>query len=68
MNINYEFVPAYKSAEKKFKSDVISYAGMLLELIGSETVIVSLDEDKRPVVYQTNGKFVNALDLEMETY
>lgn len=35
MEINYKFVPAFKSAESKFKSDVVSYAGMLLELVGS---------------------------------
>lgn len=68
MNVNYKFVPEFKSAEVKFKSDVVSYAGMLLELVGSETVIVSLDDDNKPVIYQSTGKLVNALDLEVETY
>lgn len=29
MEVNYEFVPEYKSHEEKYKSDIISYAGKL---------------------------------------
>ena len=68
MEINYKFVPQYKSEEIRFKSDVVSYAGKLLEIIGCETVIVTLDEDNKPVILETNGKLVDALDVTLETY
>ena len=68
MEINYNFVPEYKSSEIKFKSDVISYAGKLLEILGSRTLIVGVDNDNVPFVLQCDGRLVNALDLEMETY
>lgn len=68
MEINYKFVPEYKSSESKFKSDVISYAGKLLEIVGSRTLVVGVDNDDVPFVLQCDGRLVNALDLEMETY
>lgn len=68
MEINYKFVPEYKSSESKFKSDVISYAGKLLEIVVSRTLIVGVDNDDVPFVLQCDGRLVNSLDLEMETY
>lgn len=68
MNINYKFVPEFKSEETKFKSDVISYAGKLLEIVGSRTLVVGLDDDDVPFVLQCNGRLINALDVEFESY
>lgn len=74
MIINYEFIPEYKSTEKLIKTNIISYAGKLLESIGGLsadnclTVIVTLDDDGRPVVYQASGRLFNALDFELDTY
>ena len=34
MEVNYNFVPEFKSKEIKYKSDVVSYAGKLLEIVG----------------------------------
>lgn len=68
MEINYEFVPEFKSAEVKYKSDVISYAGKLLEIIGSRTLIVGLDNFDKPFVLQCDGRLVNALDIEINDY
>lgn len=43
MEINYEFVPEYESSERKMKSDIISYAGKLLEIVEANTLVVGLD-------------------------
>lgn len=68
MEVNYEFVPEYKSQEQKYKSDIISYAGKLLELVGSRTLIVGVDNDDRPFVFQCEGRLLNALDVDFEIY
>lgn len=46
----------------------MSNAGKLLEIVGSRTLIVGVDNDDVPFVLQCDGRLVNALDLEMETY
>lgn len=68
MDINYKFVPQYKSEEARFKSDAISYAGKLLEIVGASTVIVTLDSERRPVVLQTEQPLIDALDVTLDTY
>lgn len=68
MEVNYKFVPMYKSEERKAKSDIISYAGKLLEVVGCETVVITLGEDNRPIILETNGKLVDALDFHLDTY
>ena len=68
MDINYKFVPQYKSEEVRFKSDVVSYAGKLLEIIGASTIIVTLDSARRPVVLQTEQPLIDALDVTLDTY
>lgn len=68
MEINYDFVPEYKSSEIKHKSDIVSYAGKLLEIVGSPAVVVYLDENNTPVVLETSHSFVNAFDFTMDTY
>lgn len=70
MEIDYDFVPEYKSFEMKYKSDVVSYAGKLLEIVGSRTLIVGVDNDDKPFVLKCDGggRLVDAFDFEMESY
>lgn len=68
MEINYEFVPEYKSFENKHKSDIISYAGKLLEIVGSRTLIVGVDSENKPFVLECSGRLTNAMDFDLETY
>lgn len=68
MEINYEFVPEYKSFENKHKSDIISYAGKLLEIVGSRTLIVGVDSENKPFVLECPGRLTNAMDFDLETY
>lgn len=68
MHVDYNFVPEFKSAEYKYKSDVVSYAGKLLEIVGSRTLIIGLDNYDKPFVYQCEGRLVNALDVDIKDY
>lgn len=68
MDLNYAFVPEYKSAEIKRKSDIVSYAGKLLEIVGCPFVIVSVDDEGNPVVFETTYRMRNSLDFECDTY
>lgn len=63
MEINYEFVPEYESSERKMKSDIISYAGKLLEIVEANTLVVGLDNDNRPFVWECKGRLTDALDF-----
>ena len=68
MEINYEFVPEYESSERKMKSDIISYAGKLLEIVEANTLVVGLDNDNRPFVWEFKGLLTDALDFSLDTY
>lgn len=68
MEINYEFVPEYESSERKMKSDIISYAGKLLEIVGSDTLIDGVGEDDKPFVWEIPDRLHNALDFSCDTY
>lgn len=68
MEVNYNFVPEYVSDEIKHKSDIISYAGKLLELVGERTLIVGVRNDDTPFVLSSPGRLVDALDFSLETY
>lgn len=68
MGIDYEFIPEYKSGEQKHKSDIISYAGKLLEIVGSRTLVVGVDDDDKPFVLECPGRLTNALDFSCDTY
>ena len=68
MDINYKFVPEFKSAEAKKKSDIVSYAGKLLEIVDSQSAFVFLDDDDVPVVLIIDSKPFNALDFDIEDY
>lgn len=68
MEVNYKFVPDYKSTEKKKKSDMISYAGKLLEIVGSRTLIVGVDQEDKPFILECPGRLLNALDFDLNTY
>lgn len=65
MEINYEFVPEYESSERKMKSDIISYAGKLLEIVEANTLVVGLDNDNRPFVWECKGRLTDALDFRL---
>ena len=65
MKINYKFIPENKTTEYKYRADVISYAGRLLEIVDSRTVVVTLDNDDVPLVFECSGRLVDALDVEL---
>lgn len=62
MHVDYVFVPEDASAEEKFRSDVLSYAGRLLELVGRHTLIVGVGFMDKPFVYSVDGRLCDVLD------
>lgn len=68
MEINYEFVPLFQSAAAKHKSDIISYAGKLLEIVDARTLVVGLDNDDKPFVLMSPSRLTDALDFDLDTY
>ncbi|MBU5229095.1 hypothetical protein KQI15_03485 [Intestinimonas butyriciproducens] len=66
MEVNYKFVPEHVTAEEKFKRDVISYAGRLLEITGSKTLILFLSNDNTPVIWESSGRLVDSLECHFE--
>lgn len=67
MEVNYNFVSEDASAELKYRSDVLSYAGKLLQVVNARTVIVGLDNHDRPFVRASSGRLLDplsALDYE----
>lgn len=66
--VDYDFVPLYKSEARKRKSDILSYAGFLLELVGARTLIVGVDEEDKPFVLECHDRLNNALDFDLESY
>lgn len=64
MRINYNFIPEHKTTESKYKTDVMSYAGRLLEIVDSRTVVVTLNNDDVPLVFECSSRLVDALDVE----
>lgn len=66
MLVNYEYVSENKSYEVKYRSDVISHAGRLLELVDAHTLIVGVDNNDVPFVYQVPGRMLDALDIDMQ--
>lgn len=68
MTVNYNFVPQFKAEEARFKSDVVSYAGKLLEILGAPTVVLTLDSDNRPLLFTSEQRLVNPLDVTLDEY
>lgn len=68
IEVDYNFVPRFKSYEAKVKSDIQSYAGLLLEIVGARTLIVGVDEDDKPFVLFCDDRLNNALDIEIDEY
>ena len=66
MNVVYKFVPEYETAEEKLKKDIVSYAGKLLEIVGSRTL--SVDDDDKPFVMCCDSRLRNALDFSLIEY
>lgn len=68
MEVKYKFVPEYESREIKYKSDVTSYAGKLLELVNACTLIVGIDNHNEPFVYSLDSRMIDALDVDLIEY
>jgi len=66
ISVNYQYVPEHKSFENKRRSDIISYAGRLLEIVDCRTLIVGVDNNDKPFVYQVSGRMLDALELDLE--
>ena len=47
---------------------IISYAGKLLEIVEANTLVVGLDNDNRPFVWECKGRLTDALDFSLDTY
>lgn len=56
VEVAYEFVPESLTTERKYKQDVISYAGKLLEIVGARTLVVALDNNDHPFVLMSEGR------------
>lgn len=67
MTVKYKFIPEHKSTEAKIKSDMLSYAGRLLEMGNSPTLIIGLDNFDNPFIWQCSGRLVDAFDFSLET-
>lgn len=66
VEISYEFVPDHVTAERKYRQDVISYAGKLLEVVGARTLVVALDNNDHPFVLMADGRLRDPLDRVFE--
>lgn len=62
IEVSYEFVSEQVTAERKYRQDVISYAGKLLEIVGARTLVVALDNSDCPYVLMSDGRLSDALD------
>lgn len=65
VNVNYLFVPESKSTEEKYKQDVVSYAGKLLEIVGARTLVVGVDNNDRPFVLASTGRLSDPLEVDI---
>lgn len=61
VHVSYDFVPVEVSSEEKYRKDVISYAGKLLEIANARTMVVALDNNDRPFVLLSQGRLVDPL-------
>ena len=66
VEVRYEFLPAYVTEERKYKQDVISYAGKLLEIAGARTMVVALNNDNEPFVLMSEGRLKDPLERIFE--
>lgn len=66
VEVMYQFVPEHVTAERKYKQDVISYAGKLLEIVGARTLVVALDNNDCPFVLMSQGRLSDPLDRVFE--
>lgn len=62
VRVSYDFVSEEITAQEKYKKDVISYAGRLLEIAGARTMVVALDNNDRPFVLLSSGRLVDPVD------
>lgn len=66
ISVNYQYIPEHKTYEEKRKQDIISYAGRLLEIVDCRTLIIGVDNNDKPFVYQVPGRMLDALDIDLE--
>jgi hypothetical protein len=64
MEVNYHFKPECVLKEEYDRQMIISYAGKLLETVGSRTLIIGVDNNDVPFVYEVSGRLTNALESE----
>lgn len=62
MHVQYDFIPQDVSQEQKYRSDVTSYAGKLLEIVGCHTLVVGVDEMDKPFVLACPARLRDVLD------
>lgn len=66
-DIGVRYVPVARLKEQCTKDIIMSCAVKLLEEVGdARTLIVGLDNDDHPFVWETNGRLSDALDFTFE--
>lgn len=68
MNVKYEYYSPTESYEEAKRREIISYAGRLLEAVDAYTLIVSVDDDDKPVVFACNARLGNALTFCVDRF
>lgn len=63
VNVNYEFLSEQETAELKYKRDVLSYAGKLLQLARARTLVVALDNLDQPFVLMSPARLFDPLNI-----
>ena len=67
MNVNYEFVTETETAIEKHKKDVLSFAGKLLQLTQTPTLIITLSNDDTPTILECNhGRITDYIETYEE--
>lgn len=63
VNVHYEFFSERETAELKYKQDVLSYAGKLLQLARARTLVVALDNLDQPFVLMSPARLSDPLNI-----
>lgn len=68
MKVNSDCVSPICSYGEMVQNDIEYYAKKLLELVGSCSLIVSIDDSDRPVVLSCNARIVKAIDYCLDRF
>lgn len=68
MKVNYNRISSYDAFCKRIEEDVESLSGRLLELTGSYSLLITLSDEGKPVVYSINGRMVPVVDYCVDKY